>query len=306
MLMSLFSGTTLTEGAVVERLRRDPRLRLDPDVMHAGFVYEQQGSAALAAICREYFAVARSARLPILACSPSWRATAERVAAAGLADRDVNGDGVRFVRRLAAESGARVAVGGLMGCRGDAYLPGEALGEAEAAEFHEAQVEALAAARPDLLFAATLPALSEARGMARAMASSGLPYVLSFVITPEGELLDGTPLTDAIASIDASVRPAPAGYFVNCVHSSVLVRALERVRPERLIGFQANTSRKPPAEREGLAELDTEDPDAFAAGMMELHERFGLHVLGGCCGTDARHIRALAERITGAPRPHVP
>lgn len=295
----------LTEGAVVERLRRDPAVRLDAAAAHAGFVYDSRSAAALGAIYWEYLGIARHFGLPMVLFSPTWRANSERLRLAGLAERDVNGDGVRFLQQLGAECGGYpgwVFIGGLMGCRGDAYRPEEALSEADAASFHAEQARALAAAEPDFLFAATLPAASEARGLARALAGCALPYCLSFLITAEGNLLDGTPIRELMASIDADVSPAPAGYFVNCVHPAVLETALGVQRPERLIGFQANTSRKAPGELEGLAELETEDPEIFAGRMAALRDRFGLRVLGGCCGTDGRHIRALAARLAGGHR----
>lgn len=189
-----------------------------------------------------------------------------------------------------------------MGCRGDCYLPEQTLTEDEAARFHAAQARELAAAGCDLLFASTLPAIPEAAGMARAMAAAGAPYLVSFVVTARGELLDGTPLPEAIARIDRTARPAPAAYLANCVHTSVVAAALER-SGARLAGLQANTSPKSPAELEGSAELHTEDPERFAGGMMDLRRRFGLRILGGCCGTDGSHIRALAARLRcEAPR----
>ncbi|MGE5647967.1 MAG: homocysteine S-methyltransferase family protein [Acidobacteriota bacterium] len=294
--------TMLAEGAVVERVRRDPSVRLDPWVEHAALIYDSGGFAALGRIYWEYLGIAREFGLPFVTFSPTWRANPERLRQAGLEDRDVNGDGVRFLQQIVSESGnAEVFAGGLMGCRGDAYRPEEALGEAEATSFHAEQARALAAAGPDFLFGATLPAASEARGMARALAGCGLPYFLSFVITAEGKLLDGTPMGEAMASIDAGIAPAPAGYFVNCVHPETLEAALGGCgRLERLVGFQGNTSRRAPAEREGLAELEGEDPGVFADWVERLRVRFGLRVVGGCCGTDGRHIRAIAERIAGA------
>ena len=134
--------------------------------------------------------------------------------------------------------------------------------------------------------------------MARAMAACGLPYFVSFLITADGNLLDGAPMREVIALIDADVSPAPAGYFVNCVHAAVLESALRGEAEPRLIGFQANTSARPPGELEGRSELEGEEPEEFAAAMARLQARFGLRVLGGCCGTDARHIRALAARLT--------
>jgi homocysteine S-methyltransferase len=193
-----------------------------------------------------------------------------------------------------------VLLGGLMGCRGDAYRPDQALGVDEAARFHQAQAQALADAGCDFLFASTLPAASEAKGIAAAMARTGAPYVLSFLINAQGELVDGTPIPEAIAHIDSAVFPAPVGYLANCVHPSIMARALEHCDAAsrgRMLGLQANTSAKSPEELEGSEHLETEDPERFAEAMVDLHRRFGLRILGGCCGTDARHIHSLAERL---------
>jgi homocysteine S-methyltransferase len=286
----------LAEGSVVERLRRDPSVRLDPHIAHAGFIYELRAAAALERIYRGYLEIGRTRGLPMLCLTPTWRANPERLRLAGLGARDVNGDAVRFLGRIREGYGGAVYLGGLTGCYGDAYRPEEALAVADAAAFHRPQARALAEAGVDFLFASTLGAASEALGIARAMAPLDVPYLLSFIIGADGALLDGTPLGDAVAAIDGAVSPAPAAYMLNCVHTSVFASAAP---PQRVAGLQANTSRKSPRELEGLAELETEDPQVFAEGMAELHRRFGLRILGGCCGTDERHIDALAARLAG-------
>lgn len=294
-------GPILTEGAVIERLRRASGPPLHPRAAHAGFIYDTAGAAALGTLYWEYYGIARASGLPMLSFTPTWRANPERLEAAGLAGRDVNGDAVRFLEQLRDEAGAvsSIAIGGLLGCYGDAYRPEEGLSVGEAAGFHRWQARALAAAGPDFLFAATLPALPEALGLARALAPCGLPYFLSFITGDDGALLDGTPLKEAIAAADAAASPEPAGYFVNCVYPETLSRALEAHRPARLVGFQANTSKKSPREREVLAELETEAPEVFAEMMADLRHRFNLQILGGCCGTEGAHIRALAARFAG-------
>ena len=286
----------LAEGSVVERLRRDPSVRLDPHIAHAGFIYEPRAAGALEGLYRGYLEIGRAHGLSMLCLTPTWRANLERLRRAGLGERDVNGDAVRFLDRIRAGYGGAVYLGGLTGCYGDAYRPEEALSAGDAASFHRPQARALASAGVDFLLASTLPAAEEALGIARAMAPLGVPYLLSFIIAADGTLLDGTPLGEAIARIDAAVSPAPAAYMVNCVHTSVFARAAP---PGRVVGLQANTSRKNPRELEGLAELETEEPRIFAEGMAELQRRFGLRILGGCCGTDHRHIGALAERLAG-------
>lgn len=292
------SPVVLAEGAVVERLRRHPECALDEHVAHAAFPYQPEPARLLAAIYREYLDAARAASLPMICCSPTWRANPERLRLAGL-DRDVNGDGILFVRRIAEQYSAAL-VGGLMGCRGDCYRPEQALSAAEAARFHAFQASALAGAGCDFLLAATMPAASEAVGISQAMAQTAVPYLVSFIVTRTGTLLDGTPIPEAIGRIDGSVSRAPLGYMVNCVHPSVMAAALEHCDPpsrDRILGLQANTSAKSPAELEGSRDLETEDPERFADSMLTLHQRFRLRILGGCCSTDASHIRALAARL---------
>lgn len=296
----------LIEGAVIERLRRDPTVTLDPHVLNARLLYDPAGRLALADVYRQYLEIGQTTDLPILVCTPTWRANEERRRAAGLADRDVNGDAVRLLRTLQAERGryaGSVYVGGLLGCRGDAYNPAEALDPAAARDFHTPQAQALCAAGVDFLLAATLPAVCEALGLAQALAASGLPYVLSCVVRPTGTWLDGTPLADAIAHIDRAVSPPPAAYFVNCVHPTVFAAALDvatRANPKaarRVIGLQANTSTLSPEELDNRPHLDSAAPERFAADVLAVRRRLGTRVVGGCCGTDDRHLRALAEAL---------
>ncbi len=300
------SPWVITEGAVIERLRREFSVPLDPRVHHAGFVYSPEGRRVLENIYRQYLAIGARVSAPMIVFTPTWRANPERLAEAGLDGRDVNGDGARFLQGIRASLGAyagSVFIGGLAGCRGDAYRPEEALDEREAVRFHAPQLRALSEGGVDFLMAATMPALSEALGMARAMARTGTPYVISFVIRPSGTLLDGTPLDEAIGEIDGWVRPRPLGFLVNCVHPTVLLRALEVLSrrsswpADRLLGLQANTSSLSPEELDGRGTLDSDEPGTFARAMVELHDRFGLRVLGGCCGSDHRHIARVADLL---------
>ena len=296
----------LGEGAVIERLRRQPDTPLDPFLANSAFVYEPALRTALGAIYRQYLQAGQAHNLPLLLSTPTWRANEENIAAAGLAGRPVNADNVHLLQSLRAEAGpyaARVVIGGLVGCRGDAYRPEEALGESAAREFHSWQAEQLAAAGVDFLLGITLPALSEARGLAAALAATGRPYVISFVARPTGTLLDGTPLKEAIAAIDSHVRPNPAAYLINCTHPDFARAALghpdnsSSLVRQRIIGLLANTAALSPEALDGHEHLVGEEPARFAAAMLGLHRDFGLKILGGCCGTDDRHIRCLAERL---------
>jgi homocysteine S-methyltransferase len=300
----------LGEGAVIERLRRNDDLELDPFLVNSAFIYEDAKRAALETICRQYLDIGREFDMPLLMSTATWRASRERIDAAGYAGVDVNGDNVRFLDALRESYEAyaeKVVICGLMSCRGDAYRPADALSVDESLKFHSWQAEKLAVTGVDLLLAATLPALSEATGLALALAATGKPYILSFVVRPEGTLLDGTPLRDAIAAIDAAVTPCPLAYLINCTHASFARTALRHetnssplVR-QRIIGLLANTAALSPEDLNESTTLVEEDPETFGTAVAGLRRELGLKILGGCCGTDGRHIRALAVQLaTGA------
>lgn len=285
----------LTEGSVYELLRRDPRVRFDEHIAHAGLVYDEAGREILAGVHRTYLDIARDTGLAIVAFTDTWRASAERVARSLFRGRAVNRDNVEFLRSVAAPY-EHVVIAGMSGPRADAYRPAESPSYEQALRVHAAQIEELATARVDLLFAATLPAFEEARAIAAIMSRTRIPWMLSFVIRETATLLDGTPLADAMKAIDDESAVPPFGYSVNCVHASVLAAALRQEGVgRRLLAFQANTSARAPEELDGRPELDAEEPSAFAQSVASLGPR--IPILGGCCGTDPRHMRALAERL---------
>ncbi len=300
------SPCILGEGAVIERLRRSGDLELDPLLVNSAFIYEDAQRAALESICRQYLDIGREFGLPLLMSSATWRASRERIDAAGYSGVDVNGDNVRFLDALRKSYGgyaAKVVICGLMSCRRDAYLPAEALAADEAHEFHAWQAGKLAEAGVDFLLAATLPALSEATGLALALADTAKPYVLSFVVRPGGTLLDGTPLKDAIVAIDAAATPRPLAYMINCTHASFARAALQHevnssplVR-QRIIGLFANTAALSPEDLNDSTNLVEEDPASFGLSVAGLRRELGMKILGGCCGTDDRHIRSLAAQL---------
>jgi len=301
------SPCILGEGAVIERLRRNSGLELDPHLVNSAFIYAAETRIALESICREYLDIGRDFGLPLLVSTPTWRASRDRIAAAGYAGVDVNGDNARFLETLRNSYGdyaSKIIICGLLSCRGDAYSPGEALDVAVAREYHAWQADQLAVSEVDVLLAATLPAISEATGLALALATTGKPYLVSFIARPAGTLLDGTPLKDAIATIDAAASPRPFAYMINCTHASFARAAL--LHPDnssplvrrRIVGLLANTAALSPEELDENASLVEEAPATFGSMVAALHDDLGLKILGGCCGTDDRHISALAAQLT--------
>lgn len=301
----------LTGGSVVERLRRDPAVELHPEVLNAAFVLQPRNRERLATCYRQYLDIGAAHDLPMICCTPTWRANPERCDRAGYGCEELNAAAAEFLLQIRSEYGAyasKVFVGGLIGCRGDAYDASDALGPQEAAKFHSLQAQALARAGVDFLLAVTLPAAPETLGVAEALSACGLPYFLSFIIRPSGALLDGTRLRDIVSVVDAAAHPSALGFWANCVHPTVFSAAMRietasapRLR-ERVLGLQANTSALPPEELEACAVLQTEAPVPFVTAMMEAHRAFGTQILGGCCGTGPEHIEALAQQVSSRQR----
>src|ERR1039457_3781924 len=69
----------LTEGAILERIRRDSGIPLDRHVAHASLLYSEKGRQALSGLWREYIEIARVYDTPIMICTPTWRANSERL-----------------------------------------------------------------------------------------------------------------------------------------------------------------------------------------------------------------------------------
>ncbi len=192
----------LTEAAVVERMRHEFRIPADDQLVYGGAIYDGHAREALRQIYGGYIEVARRLAMPLLLASSTRRSSPERIAASRFAGREVMGTGWPSCGRCAAAIAATLYLGGLLGARGDAYRPQEALPPREALAFHRAQCRAFLDGGADFLMAATLPALSEALGLAAAMGETGLPFIISFVVDRSGLLLDGTPLGVAMATID--------------------------------------------------------------------------------------------------------
>lgn len=295
----------LGEGSMYERLRRGASDAFDPDIAHAGMLYDDAGREVLAATHREYLDIGQKYGLPMVAGTPTWHAGASRIAKSAHDGKPVNADACHFMSELRdtyGQEAAPILIAGVTGPFGDGYKPEEAPDTNAAFDLHKPQIDVLADAGVDFFKVQTLPSFAEARGIARALATTGVPYVLSFVIRRDGCLLDGTPLDLAIDTIDQETHRPPASFAVNCVHTSVFSTAYTAIHDrneaaaERILGIDANTSAKTPQELDGLSKIDTEAPDDFGRNVSTLRDKFGIAYLGGCCGSSTEHIAALAQR----------
>ena len=292
----------LAQGSVYELLRRSTEVKFDEYIAHGGMIYSEQSAEVLERVVRSYIDAAVASNLSIVISTATWRANEERIRASAFPDRAVNEDNVQFlkdIRNSYSDSGISIYIKGDIGPRGDAYKPDQALDTQQAQAFHSYQIERLAACEIDYLQASTLPALSEATGIALAMAKTTLPYVISFVVDKSGRLLDGTKLSEAIFQIDDAVGDHSALFSVNCVHPTILLQALD-TNPEiegRIISFSGNTSDKTPKELDGLKELITQEPMEFALANEQLLDAHNIKIVGACCGSDADHIREISVML---------
>jgi homocysteine S-methyltransferase len=258
----------------------------------------EHGRTALSSYFRDYVETARRAGASLLLETPTWRANPDwgtRVGydAAGL-DR-VNRASVEFLRGIAEQANdlPSVRVSGQLGPRGDGYRPGDAIDPAEAADYHRPQLASFAAAGSDLATAYTLTDIGEAIGVTRAAADVGLPVAISFTVETDGRLPRGESVAEAIAQVDADI--APDYYLINCAHPSHIAKGLEDGEWRRRVhGVLVNASTLSHAELDESEELDAGDPVQLAAETTALVEQLSsVRIIGGCCGTDARHVAQM-------------
>lgn len=292
----------LMEAAVSEIMDQRKDVAVHPRLGAAPCLYDPVGQEVLKELYQGFINVARQGGLPLLVTAPTWRTNLERVAEAGV-NPEINRHGVDFIKSIrdqAGDSASMISVGGLLGCKNDAYKPEQGLSPAQAEKFHSWQAERLAAAGAEYLMAATLPAVSEALGLARAMAATGVDFIVSFVINRQGCILDGHTLAEAFQIIDEGCRPQPLGYMVNCAYPSFIQADSEPQNVfSRLIGYQANGSSLDHAELDNADGMLADDLSDWAGRMTALNQRFGIKILGGCCGTTSEHLKALVNLAPG-------
>jgi S-methylmethionine-dependent homocysteine/selenocysteine methylase len=269
-----------------------------PEFAAFPLVEHEQGRAALARYFARVTDIARRAGANAVFEAPTWRANADWAARLGYDAKALdasNRSAISLLRRFADEADGvtDVAVAGVVGPRGDGYVAGERADVDEAAGYHRAQLESFAAAGADFAFACTLTGPDEGAGIVRAANDVGIAVAISFTVETDGRLPDGSSLRAAIEQVDAV---GDVAYFgVNCAHPSHIQFAIEPGDWLGRIGsVLPNASTKSHAELDEATELDEGDPAALAADMRALRDELrAVSVVGGCCGTDTRHVAAM-------------
>ena len=265
---------------------------------------DQAGRDVLRSYFRDHAAIAREAGAGFLLESVTWRANpdwGERLGYSPEALVEANEQAVAMLVDLRDEVGedaGPVVVSGCVGPRGDGYSPGELMTAEEAQRYHATQVATFAATEADLVHAMTITYPAEAVGIVRAAGAAGIPAAISFTVETDGRLPDGTPLADAIAAVDDATGAAAAYFGINCAHPTHFAGVLEpgAAWTARIRSIRANASRRSHAELDEAEELDAGDPEELGNEYRQLRSRLPtLSVLGGCCGTDVRHVRSVAS-----------
>jgi S-methylmethionine-dependent homocysteine/selenocysteine methylase len=266
------------------------------------------GAARLRRYYERYIAIARERRVGFVLESPTWRANADWGAKLGYSRQDLAEVNRRAIEMLAALRDERASeltpmpISGNIGPRGDGYVPGRTMSAAEAEAYHAEQIATFAATEADMVSAFTINYAEEAIGVARAASAAGMPAVISFTVETDGRLPTGQTLKEAIELVDEATDHAPAYYMINCAHPTHFAGMLEGsgAWAKRIRGVRANASKRSHAELDASTDLDDGDPAEFGGEHLELrHLLPHLTVLGGCCGTDHRHVEAIGHACAG-------
>lgn len=302
-LPQLSGQTLLTDGGIETTLIFHEGIELP---LFAAYVLvdDDTGREALRHYYRRFIDIAEDAGTGFILESPTWRCSRDWGAGLGH-DQDtvarLNREAIGLMGGLRGDAKTRgpVVISGCIGPRGDGYAPDSRMTAEEAEDYHRHQIEAFAATEADMVTAVTMTYAAEATGIARAAKAAGIPAAISFTLETDGHLPSGQPLDDAIREIDASTARGPAYYMINCAHPDHFADVLQDDGSgwtSRIRGLRANASRQSHAQLDEAETLDDGNPDELGRDYASLTRLLpNLSIFGGCCGTDHRHVRAIAH-----------
>jgi len=302
-LPQLGGGLFLTDGGIETTLIFHEGLEI-PDFAAFHLLKTPDGEAVLRKYFRTYAAIARRFGTGLILESATWRANADWGTRLGytseaLADANRKAIGLlELIRNEYETNQTQVVISGCVGPRGDGYVPHNAMSEQQAEAYHREQVDTFASSAADMVCAITLNYVEEAVGIVRATRQADMPIAISFTVETDGNLPTGQTLKAAIEHVDAATSGYASYYMINCAHPThfehVLTDGGEWL--ERIRGLRANASHKSHAELNESPELDVGNPVELGTQYARVRERLSrLNVMGGCCGTDHRHVEQIAD-----------
>ena len=307
-LPQLDGSIFVTDGGIETTLIFHQDLEL-PEFSAFDLLKDDAGTEQLRRYYAPYVTLAREHGVGLVLESPTWRANPDWAARIGYTRAELDGlnrKAITLMEELRDEwdSDAPIVISGCVGPQSDGYRPETILSADEAETYHSTQINTFADTAADLVTAITMTYAEEAVGVARAARKAGLPVVISFTVETDGKLPNGQSLAGAIAQVDRETDGGPAYYMINCAHPTHFENAIEPGAPwvERIGGLRMNASAKSHAELDGSEELDEGDPQDLAARHAALREQLPrVNVLGGCCGTDHRHVAAICDAWSEEP-----
>jgi homocysteine S-methyltransferase len=262
------------------------------------------GEAALTRYFEPFLEQAVSRALGFILDTVTWRANPDWAAKLGYTAESLRTANLKAVeyavtlRNSYATSSTPIVINGVIGPRGDGYRVQSAMSVDESARYHSLQIAAFRDSAADMISAVTMTYVEEAIGIALAARRATVPVVISFTVETDGQLPSGQLLRSAIEATDAATDGYPSYYMINCAHPDHFDHVLRTLEPwhSRIGGIRANASRKSHAELDEATVLDIGDPAELGQQYRDLRSRLpALTVLGGCCGTDRRHVAAICD-----------
>ncbi len=307
-LPQLSGGLFLTDGGIETTLIFHDGIDL-PYFAAFDLMKDKSGQAALRRYFSTYASIARENGRGFILESATWRASTDWGAKLGYTKADmaeVNKQSIALLkdlRRIFESDQSPMVISGCVGPRGDGYNPGEVMTAEEAQAYHADQINAFAETEADMVTAITTTNVPEAIGITRAAQAAGMPVVISFTVETDGRLPSGETLKEAVEAVDKATDNGPVYFMINCAHPDHFGQALAAGESwvQRIRGLRANASRLSHAELDEAEELDDGNPQEFGEQHSDLHRLLDhLVVMGGCCGTDHRHIEAICHACTTA------
>lgn len=265
----------------------------------------EEGKLTLKKYFQTYAQLANKLSVGSILETATWRSSSDWGSKLGYSSSDlaeVNSKAVRLLEEVRSEyetAQSPLVISGCIGPRGDGYTPNTSMTEKEAEDYHYAQVETFANTAADMVSAITMNYIEEAIGITRAAKRLDIPVVISFTVETDGNLPTGQSLQDAVAQLDAATSSYPAYLMINCAHPSHFDHVLraDESWTTRIRGVRANASKMSHAELNDATEIDIGKPDELGQAYAMLRQAYlkHLNVMGGCCGTDHRHIEAIAS-----------
>jgi homocysteine S-methyltransferase len=301
-LPQLSGSLFLTDGGIETTLIFHEGLDL-PHFAAFHLLREAKGRDALVRYYERYVAIAKADGLGFILESPTWRASADWGNKLGYTRDEIraaNRDSIRLMLDLRTKhetAKTPMVVSGCVGPRGDGYDPGQVMSPEEAEDYHAHQIGAFAEAEADMVTAITMTNANEAVGVARAAMKTAMPVAVSFTLETDSRLPTGQTLADAIRQVDTATAGGPVYYMINCAHPTHFEDALPENEEwtRRIRGIRANASRRSHQELNDAPDLDAGDPIELGGQYRDLlHRHPQINVLGGCCGTDHRHVECIS------------